>query len=208
MLKIALIVVGLAMVLVAFAWRARELRRRSGGIDSALRDPDPATRTRALREIASVGLRPWAKLLLARAAEVAPGQEADELVWLIGACQWEPADDPAIVQLRLWAARHHDAALGDRETAAAPPPASAPAAPPTPIRAHLRAAPVPPESLIPKTVTPQPLAPEPPLPDPGTDEALPATAEARARPAFVDEIEEIVGAPVTFVTFVPLRRTA
>ena len=69
-----------------------------------MRSSDPTLRMRALRGIASVGLRPWSAMLLQRTREVGDGAEADELVWLIGACQWEPADDPAIVQLRLWAA--------------------------------------------------------------------------------------------------------
>jgi hypothetical protein len=191
-LRVLLIALGIAMVVVAIAWRARDLRRRAGGIEAALRSADASTRTRALREIASVGLRPWASSLLARTREVGDGVEADELVWLIGACQWEPADEPEIVQLRLWAARRLE---------------RAPAAPAVAIDA----------SRVPDVE-------HAPLEEPRVEEA--SVVEARdedtppetppddappppgARPEFVDEIEEIVGARVLAVAFVPLGRGA
>ena len=130
MLRFMLLAIGIAMVFAAFAWRARDLRRRSDEVERALRSSDPATRTRALREIAAVGLRPWAAMLLERANEVGDGVEADELVWLIGACQWEPADDPAIVQLRLWATRRLDRSR--KATVPVPEPVVAPAVAPEP----------------------------------------------------------------------------
>ena len=129
MLRFMLLAIGIAMVFAAFAWRARDLRRRSDEVERALRSSDPATRTRALREIAAVGLRPWAAMLLERANEVGDGVEADELVWLIGACQWEPADDPAIVQLRLWATRRLDGSRNATIPDPEPDPEPAPVAP-------------------------------------------------------------------------------
>jgi hypothetical protein len=192
MLRPVLIALGVAMVLVALAWRARDLRRRSGGIETALRSPDSSTRTRALREIASVGLRPWAAALLQRTNEVGDGVEADELVWLIGACQWEPADEPEIVQLRLWAAR------------------------------RLERAPDPPMVLIHTEPVEERLVEEPPVEhrvDTRVEAVVVETprgveTEARAprddtapeetRPEVVDEIEEIIGSRVLALSFVPL----
>ena len=187
MLRLLLILLGIAMVVVAIAWRARDHRRRSGGIEAALRSADPITRARALREIASVGLRPWAAMLLARTREVGDGVEADELVWLVGACQWEPADEPEIVQLRLWAARRlEQRAPVDAE-------AVAPRAPTMVIDARRVSVPVedPPHEGPRLAVISEPEAEQEP-------EAAPAT-----RPGIVDEIEEIVGSRVLALSFVP-----
>jgi hypothetical protein len=202
-LRTVFIALGIAMLVVAIAWRARERRRRSNGIEAALRSPDPFTRTRALREIASVGLRPWATMLLGRTLEVGDGVEADELVWLIGACQWEPADEPAIVQLRLWASHRLERVSASPEPVAVA--AVTPVAvetldlgPPAPVAGPVMPEPeiVEPEIVEPEIVEP---APVPVL------ETVPAVVLApRDRPEIVDEIEAIVGARVLAVRFVPL----
>lgn len=183
MLRLVLVALGVAMVLAAVAWRARDLRRRSSGVEGALRSSDPFSRTRALREIASVGLRPWAATLLERTSEVGEGVEADELVWLVGACQWEPADDPAIVQLRLWAARRLERlpVATSAEPVATSVPAVEPVAPPVDTS--------PAEVVAPPVEVAAPPGDAPP---------------AEARPVVVDEIERIVGSRVLSLTFVPL----
>jgi hypothetical protein len=175
-----LLAIGIAMVVVAIAWRTRDLRRRTDGVAGALRSSDPGTRTRALREIAAVGLRPWVATLLDRTSEVGDGAEADELVWLIGACQWEPADEPAIVQLRLWAARR----LVGAQSVTIPDPEPAPvvATEPEPV-----------EGIA--TETPEEEAPQ-------VDAPVVAT-----RPAVVEEIEDIVGTRVLALSFVPLTQS-
>jgi hypothetical protein len=223
-MRTTFIVLGVAMLLVALAWRARDLRRRSGGIEAALRSPDPFTRTRALREMASVGLRPWAAMLLTRTEEVPDGIEADELVWLIGACQWEPADEPAIVQLRLWAARRLERApvvpdpvapvmvapvavetldLADADDGDAP--ELIEIAVPV-VRANTEAEP---EVLEPEVIAVEEPEPHPEVVDVPEPELVPALAvPARDRPGIVDEIESIVGARVLAVRFVPLTGAA
>jgi len=192
MLRLVLVALGVAMVLAAIAWRARDLRRRSSGVEGALRSSDPFTRTRALREIASVGLRPWAAMLLERTNEVGDGVEADELVWLVGACQWEPADDPAIVQLRLWAARRLERRplATSEEPVETSVPVVEPVAPPVEVVA-------PAVDTSPAEVFVRPVeAVAPPADAP----------PAEARPAVVDEIERIVGSRVLSLTFVPLAQ--
>ena len=136
-----------------------------------------------------MGLRPWAEMLLERTREVGDGAEADELVWLVGACQWEPADEPEIVQLRLWAARRLERAPVDADAVTPPPAATVPVAAP-------RVSPL--VEVAPRE--------DPPHPDPVVDvipvpEPEPPPA---IRPGIVDEIEEIVGSPVLALSFVPL----
>jgi hypothetical protein len=205
-LRFLLLAIGIAMVLVALAWRARDLRRRSDGVASALRSSDAETRTRALREIAAVGLRPWVAMLLERTTEVAAdGAEADELVWLIGACQWEPADDPAIVRLRLWAARRLEGVSLAPIAEPEPDLVVTPAAPPVDVFVEAAPEEVAPEQVAFEEVAPVEVAPVEVAPvevTHGVDVPV-----AAARPAVVEEIEGIVGSRVLAVTFAPLARS-
>jgi hypothetical protein len=91
------------------------LAHRHADVARALLDRDPGVRAGALQVVAGAGLRRWATLLADQARLLERDDRtaldevrAAELAWLITVCQWEPADDPTILQLRLWAKRYHD----------------------------------------------------------------------------------------------------
>lgn len=107
-----LLLLGLTMVAAGAAWRIRIARLSQEQMAAALRSADASARSRALRRLATTGLRPYAPLVL-RVATASNGLQAAELAWLVAASQWEPADDPALVQLRLWA-REHQRLYGTR----------------------------------------------------------------------------------------------
>ncbi len=211
-----LIIIGLVLLAVGAIWWERNRRRRRSRVAAGLVSTDPAVRAQALREVSSVGLRPWAPLLLSRIQEVDDEALLGELVWVIAACQWEPADDPSIVQLRLWARQRSGSDLTALAEAAMVP--NPPATPMSPA--------------VTSTPAPQPLTP-PAVPEASTVLSSPTSvvvtapqaalgaaqvAEPAARPspapaspsgpkpALVNAIEDALGRPVLAVEFVPAPR--
>ncbi len=138
MTRNVLLISGAVLLLAALVWRLRVVASRRRRVEVALRSPDVTVRTRALRQISAVGLRPYARFLLRRTVEVDAGvaagiddtvpAEADELAWVIATCQWEPADEPALVQLRIWAQQHHERRREAPTAALSAPVATAPPA--------------------------------------------------------------------------------
>ena len=105
MIRAVALLVGVVLLAAAALRRWQLLRRRRAEVDAGLRSDDPARRALARREVAAVGLRSYAPTLLALVAELTPEDPRfAEIVALVARCQWEPADEPGVVQLRLWAA--------------------------------------------------------------------------------------------------------
>lgn len=113
------LLVALAALTVAVAWRAVRLFRVRRGIAAGLRAADPDVRSAAVHQAAELGLASTAPALLrAVRAETDPAVLA-EVVRTVAARQWEPASTGRIVELRLWAkvyAEHHAELLGATPT--------------------------------------------------------------------------------------------
>lgn len=172
---------GLALSGVALGWRLIAARRWRARLREMLWHPDASVRAAGMRRIAATGLAPWTSLLLERVADPTDTQVAGELAWLIASCQWEPADDPRVMQLRLWAAEHHRAAEAR--------PQGLPTAEPG---ARRLLAPADRSDTIPPQLDPD-------------DEIVPAAeiSECRLAPAALSRLAEAIGEPVDWASFVP-----
>jgi carbamoylphosphate synthase large subunit len=97
------LIVGLAALGAAVAWRLVRLMRVRRGISAGLRNEDPTVRGVAVQQAAEMGLASTApSLLRAVRAETEPSVLA-AVVRAVAARQWEPASTGGIVELRLWA---------------------------------------------------------------------------------------------------------
>jgi carbamoyl-phosphate synthase large subunit len=97
------LIVGLAALGAAVAWRLVRLIRVRRGIAAGLRHEDPTVRGVAVQQAAEMGLASTApSLLRAVRAETDPSVLA-VVVRAVAARQWEPASTGGIVELRLWA---------------------------------------------------------------------------------------------------------
>ena len=103
-----LVLVGLALLAMAAAWRAVRLARVRRGVRAGLTHDDAAVRTAAVRQAAELGLATTApSLLRAVRAEKDPAVLAAVIETVAGR-QWEPASTGPIVELRLWARAYLD----------------------------------------------------------------------------------------------------
>lgn len=87
----------------ALLWRVRARRRARRSLTGALTDPDPTVRRSALMTVGSHGLGPFVDVLLARARDEQDPDVRRTIADVVLHNQWEPADTPALVDLRLWA---------------------------------------------------------------------------------------------------------
>jgi len=108
-IRLLLLLVGSGLVVAALAWKANAARQAQAGLDERLRHPEPAMRTKAIRDIGNSGLRPWAPVLLNHLDSGMDETDQAELAALVAANQWEPADDHGVVRLRRWAVDYHGA---------------------------------------------------------------------------------------------------
>jgi carbamoyl-phosphate synthase large subunit len=103
-----LLLVGLALLAMAAAWRTVRLARVRSGVRAGLTAEDPAVRSAAVRQAAELGLAATApSLLRAVRAEKDPAVLAAVIETVAGR-QWEPASTGSIVELRLWARAYLD----------------------------------------------------------------------------------------------------
>ena len=115
---------GLIMIGV-IAWRVRARRRPVVMLRRALLNPDVATRRAAVSIAAERGLRPYVQVFAERTRNETDPSVLDAMAEAVARNQWEPANTPALLQLRLWAqSRALHTAPVDR-AAAAPAPATA-----------------------------------------------------------------------------------
>ncbi len=103
-----LVLVGLALLAMAVAWRTVRLARVRRGVRAGLAHDDPAVRAAAVLQAAELGLAATApSLLRAVRAEKDPAVLAAVIETVAGR-QWEPASTGSIVELRLWARAYLD----------------------------------------------------------------------------------------------------
>ena len=102
---LAAAVCGAALLGGAVAWRTTARRGARATLRSAISSPNPASRIAALNIVASEGVASYVELLRQRAAVEADPGVRRALAEVIARSQWEPADDQALVELRLWAHR-------------------------------------------------------------------------------------------------------
>ncbi len=104
-IELALAVLGAGLVGGALAWRVTTRRAARATLKSALTSANAASRMAALNIVASEGVTAYADLLRQRAAVESNPEVRRTLAEVIARSQWEPADDQALVELRLWAHR-------------------------------------------------------------------------------------------------------
>ena len=102
---LAIGVCGAALLGGAVAWRMSTRRGARATLRSALTSPNPASRIAALNIVASEGVASYVDLLRQRAAVESDPEVRRTLAEVIARSQWEPVDDQALVELRLWAHR-------------------------------------------------------------------------------------------------------
>lgn len=86
---------------IAFVWRWSSLRVPGRMLDVALANPDPQVRRAALESIGERWLGPHATVLVDLARRETDPEVIAALTTLVGRHQWEPADNPALVELRM-----------------------------------------------------------------------------------------------------------
>lgn len=107
-----------ALVLVwAWAWRRLVRMRTRRQLRRAARHKQPWVRRAAVEVIAEQGLHRFAELLVERIHDEDHPLVREALALAIVRNQWEPADSPVLVQLRIWA---HLELQSRREVASAP----------------------------------------------------------------------------------------
>jgi HEAT repeats len=96
-------VAGVLLLAVAWAWRALARARTTAVLRRAARDPRRWVRRAAVEIIAEQGLHRFADLLVERIAVEDVPAVREALALAIVRNQWEPADSPLLMRLRLWA---------------------------------------------------------------------------------------------------------
>ena len=96
--------VGVVMLVAALVWRMRAGRQTVDRVRLALLDADPNVRQAAIKLAAERGLSRYADLLLERTRqETSTSPVLATLAATVAQRQWEPADSPEMLDLRLWA---------------------------------------------------------------------------------------------------------
>jgi carbamoyl-phosphate synthase large subunit len=103
--ELALAVGGAALLGGAVTWRLTTRRGARATLRTALASANPASRIAALNIVASEGVAAYVDLLRQRAAVESDPEVRRTLAEVIARSQWEPVDDQALVELRLWAHR-------------------------------------------------------------------------------------------------------
>lgn len=91
------------LLAAAGCWRWLSHRRGHARLELAVRSGDPVVRQAGIRVAVEQGLRANAKMLLSCIDRESDPQVLSSLADSVLRNTWEPADRPAIVQLRLWA---------------------------------------------------------------------------------------------------------
>jgi hypothetical protein len=102
-----LVVSGGTLIAAAVCWRWCSHRRVRVRLEMALRSGDPLIRQAGIRVAADQGLRRNAKMLLSCIDRESAPEVLHFLAESVLRNSWEPADQPAILRLRLWAHEQH-----------------------------------------------------------------------------------------------------
>ncbi|HVT78602.1 MAG TPA: hypothetical protein VHD87_16300 [Acidimicrobiales bacterium] len=101
--EIALLVVGAALVAAAVVWRAAVRLRARRRVRQLLRAPEASARRSALDLLGNDGLSAHANALVDLVAHEHDPSVLDAVADLVARNSWEPADQPRLIELRLWA---------------------------------------------------------------------------------------------------------
>lgn len=99
------VAVGVVLVGAALAWRLRAHGHTTRLLGDALASPDPAVRIGALTAIGALGLSRHAGVVVDMAEREAHPEVIGALIEVVSRSQWEPADKPELVALRLQVAQ-------------------------------------------------------------------------------------------------------
>jgi len=100
LLDIAAAITGVVLLGGAFVWRASTRRHVARRLDCALDDPDPRVRRAGLESIGERWLGPHAAVLVELARRETDPEVIAAMTVVVGRHQWEPADSPALIELR------------------------------------------------------------------------------------------------------------
>jgi hypothetical protein len=101
--EIALLVIGVALLVGAAAWRTAVRLSAKRRVRQLLRAPDPTVRRSALDLVGNDGLASHANALVELVHHETDPAVLDAVADLVARNSWEPADQPRLVELRLWA---------------------------------------------------------------------------------------------------------
>jgi hypothetical protein len=100
---------GLALLLLGGVWhvvaRDRRQRRSRQLLRAALADPDPLARLAAVQVAVQQGISPVAGELLNATRTEEDAAVLEGITEAVARHQWEPAHEPELLELRLWAQR-------------------------------------------------------------------------------------------------------
>jgi len=121
LVEIVFLFLGIGIVVAAAVWRIMVRRRAVYTLQWALSSPDPADRRAAVAVVSQQGVARFAEVLLNHTR-----YERDQTVLLaiadaVARNQWEPADSPPLVQLRMWSQRYLEEEEGSLGSAPPPP---------------------------------------------------------------------------------------
>jgi hypothetical protein len=102
-------VLGALLIVGGVMWRAVVARKRRARVLDGMSSPDPGVRASAMRRISRTGIAEYAAGISSLVALADDPIRQGELAWLIASTQWEPARDPQVAQLRLWADSYYRA---------------------------------------------------------------------------------------------------
>src|SRR5690242_15050415 len=101
--ELALLVAGLALLVGAAAWRSAARWRARRNVRQMLAAPDAPSRRAALDLVGDDGLSSYAAALVELVQREEDPIVLDAVADLVARTLWEPADQPRLVELRLWA---------------------------------------------------------------------------------------------------------
>jgi carbamoyl-phosphate synthase large subunit len=108
LLTLGVVGAGIALIVMAVAWRVVRTVRIRRGIRAGLTDPDLGIRLAAVQQAAELGLASTAPALLRAVRDESEPDVLGAVVETVAARQWEPASTARVVELRLWARAYAD----------------------------------------------------------------------------------------------------
>jgi hypothetical protein len=101
--ELALLVAGVALLVGAAGWRSAARWRARRSVRLMLAAPDAPSRRAALDLVGDDGLSSYAAALVELVQREEDPIVLDAVADLVARTLWEPADQPRLVELRLWA---------------------------------------------------------------------------------------------------------
>ena len=106
--EIVLLFLGIGIVVSAVVWRTMVRRRAVSSLQWALGSFDPGDRRAAVAVVSQQGVARFAEVLLEHTRHEEDPSVLLAIADAVARNQWEPADSPPHVQLRMWAQRYLD----------------------------------------------------------------------------------------------------